>query len=399
MAQSNETDASRHLPLLLLLFAGSGCSALIYETVWYQLLQLAIGSTSVSLGFLLATFMGGLCIGSLAAAAEVHRAASAAGLRVPGIGHRRKRDAGAFAAAAGQFGLRRRRGARHAGHAAARFYRSGVPVAAHDSDGRVAPRDCTVAEIDAERSLVVRTALRRQHCRRGLRMPAGRILPAAHLQYGDRHVRGGGDQRRGGAGQLRAGGANPSSGERARACERPARPVAHPRWNSALDDLCDHRSFRRDRVGRGSRVDTVARHAARADGLHLLNHPGRVSDRAGVRQRPRLADAAVCPAASGTWVGPGAPDRWDRVDRLDHLHFPALLADQSATHHEPVAHLPTGHGALLCGRFCHPRLLWGASFPLAVAALAEEAAPRIPTRVRRWAASMPPIRWARLLVR
>uniref|UniRef100_Q029X3 Polyamine aminopropyltransferase n=1 Tax=Solibacter usitatus (strain Ellin6076) TaxID=234267 RepID=Q029X3_SOLUE len=69
MAQSTEsmvsTDASRHLPLLLLLFAGSGCAALIYETVWYQLLQLAIGSTSVSLGFLLATFMGGLCIGSV----------------------------------------------------------------------------------------------------------------------------------------------------------------------------------------------------------------------------------------------------------------------------------------------------------------------------------------------
>ncbi len=39
--------------------------ALIYEVVWYQLLQLAIGSTSVSLGILLATFMGGLCIGSL----------------------------------------------------------------------------------------------------------------------------------------------------------------------------------------------------------------------------------------------------------------------------------------------------------------------------------------------
>ena len=50
--------------LLLLLFAGSGCSALIYEIVWYQLLQLAIGSTAVSLGILLATFMGGLCLGS-----------------------------------------------------------------------------------------------------------------------------------------------------------------------------------------------------------------------------------------------------------------------------------------------------------------------------------------------
>ncbi|HWB87522.1 MAG TPA: fused MFS/spermidine synthase [Bryobacteraceae bacterium] len=53
-------------PLLLVLFAGSGCSALIYEIVWLQLLQLVIGSTAVSLGVLLATFMGGLCLGSLA---------------------------------------------------------------------------------------------------------------------------------------------------------------------------------------------------------------------------------------------------------------------------------------------------------------------------------------------
>jgi spermidine synthase len=52
--------------LLLALFAGSGCAALIYELVWYQELQLAIGSQSVCLGFLLATFMGGLCLGSLA---------------------------------------------------------------------------------------------------------------------------------------------------------------------------------------------------------------------------------------------------------------------------------------------------------------------------------------------
>src|ERR1039458_5620519 len=58
-------DASRFFPLLLILFAGRGCSALIYEIVWYQLLQLAIGSTAVSLGVLLATFMGGLCVGSV----------------------------------------------------------------------------------------------------------------------------------------------------------------------------------------------------------------------------------------------------------------------------------------------------------------------------------------------
>src|SRR5262249_31666169 len=35
------------------------------EIIWFQLLQLAIGSTAVSMGVLLATFMGGLCLGSI----------------------------------------------------------------------------------------------------------------------------------------------------------------------------------------------------------------------------------------------------------------------------------------------------------------------------------------------
>jgi spermidine synthase len=56
----------RFLPLLLLLFVGSGCAALIYEIVWFQLLQLVVGSSAVSLAVLLGTFMGGMCIGSLA---------------------------------------------------------------------------------------------------------------------------------------------------------------------------------------------------------------------------------------------------------------------------------------------------------------------------------------------
>src|SRR5579863_10172966 len=53
------------LPILLLLFFGSGCAALIYEIVWFQLLQLSIGSSAVSLGALLGTFMGGMCLGSI----------------------------------------------------------------------------------------------------------------------------------------------------------------------------------------------------------------------------------------------------------------------------------------------------------------------------------------------
>ena len=58
-------DSRRYLPAIFLLFIGSGCAALIYEIVWFQLLQLVIGSSAVSLGVLLGTFMGGMCLGSL----------------------------------------------------------------------------------------------------------------------------------------------------------------------------------------------------------------------------------------------------------------------------------------------------------------------------------------------
>src|SRR6516164_5895397 len=64
----------RFLPLLLLLFIGSGCAALIYEIVWLQLLQLVIGVSPVSLGVLLGTFMGGLCLGSLILPRYISRA-------------------------------------------------------------------------------------------------------------------------------------------------------------------------------------------------------------------------------------------------------------------------------------------------------------------------------------
>jgi spermidine synthase len=61
----NPMSPRRFLPALVLLFLGSGCAALIYEIVWFQLLQLVIGSSSISLGILLGTFMGGMCLGSL----------------------------------------------------------------------------------------------------------------------------------------------------------------------------------------------------------------------------------------------------------------------------------------------------------------------------------------------
>ncbi len=66
-AESQTVELSyRYLIPWLLLLAGSGCAALIYEIVWFQLLQLVIGSSAVSLGLLLAAYMGGLCLGSAA---------------------------------------------------------------------------------------------------------------------------------------------------------------------------------------------------------------------------------------------------------------------------------------------------------------------------------------------
>jgi spermidine synthase len=60
-------DSSKwRVGVLLALFVGSGCSALIYEICWLQQLGLVLGATSVSLAILLTSFMGGMCLGSLA---------------------------------------------------------------------------------------------------------------------------------------------------------------------------------------------------------------------------------------------------------------------------------------------------------------------------------------------
>src|SRR2546425_12321375 len=73
VAETAEVTSGRFLPLLLIMFVGSGCAALIYEIVWFQLLELVIGSSTVSLGILLGTFMGGMCLGSLLFARFVSR--------------------------------------------------------------------------------------------------------------------------------------------------------------------------------------------------------------------------------------------------------------------------------------------------------------------------------------
>src|SRR5262249_43724046 len=59
--------------LLLLLFVGSGAAALIYEVVWLHLLRLVIGASALSVAIVLASFMGGMFLGSLLFARFVQR--------------------------------------------------------------------------------------------------------------------------------------------------------------------------------------------------------------------------------------------------------------------------------------------------------------------------------------
>ena len=175
------------LPALLLLFAGSGAAALIYETVWFQLLQLVIGSSAVSVGVLLGTFMGGMCVGSVllprAIAARHHPLQVYACLEI-GIG---------------AFGLLLLLAIPLVGRVYFAWSGSGLGgllirglVAAvcllppTILMGATLPAVSRWIETTPRRRVVARLVLRGKHCRRGLWLSCGRLLSASLL----RHVRG-----------------------------------------------------------------------------------------------------------------------------------------------------------------------------------------------------------------
>ena len=178
----------------MLLFVGSGAAALIYEVVWQQLLQLVIGSSTVSLGVLLGTFMGGMCLGSLFAP----RLISAAITRSMFTPLSR-----AQSACWGSRCCSRCRWSRGS------TWRSAAMVPRVSWSGRSsrasafcrrplrwAPRCRRSAggSSVSPRSGVARAVLRGQSRGCGPRMSACRVLPASRLRHGRRHVRRRGDQ-------------------------------------------------------------------------------------------------------------------------------------------------------------------------------------------------------------
>ncbi len=68
---------SRLIPLLcILIFAVSGFSGLIYESIWSHYLKLFLGHAAYAQTLVIAIFMGGMAIGSWIAAVRVHRIAN-----------------------------------------------------------------------------------------------------------------------------------------------------------------------------------------------------------------------------------------------------------------------------------------------------------------------------------
>ena len=182
--------AQRWLPALLLLFVGSGCAALIYEVVWFQLLQLSIGSSAVSLGVLLGIYHGRHVPGQPAAAAVPQSRCGTRSGSTP-------RSSSASGCSASSCCSRCRSSARSTPNCRyrpgqsdpARHRRRHLSAAADAADGRDAAGDRALGRNDAARRVVARLLLRRQPGRRRRRQPAGRLLPAARVRHADGHGR------------------------------------------------------------------------------------------------------------------------------------------------------------------------------------------------------------------
>ncbi len=71
--EGSQLTAQASHRLLCGLFFASGCAALIYEIVWCHLLRLVIGASALSVAIVLASFMGGMFLGSLTFARFVRR--------------------------------------------------------------------------------------------------------------------------------------------------------------------------------------------------------------------------------------------------------------------------------------------------------------------------------------
>ena len=385
----------RCFPLVLLLFVGSGCAALMYEIIWFQLLQLVLGSSAVSIARAARHVHGG----------HVHRQPGAAALR-PASRHPLRVYA-VLELLIGASGLlmlvAMPAGAGHlhavVGHGVPGLMLRGLFAAIC----LLPPTVMMGATLPAVARWVETTP-------RGVSwlgyfyggntigavfgcLLAG-LLPAARLRHADRDVRRrrperGGRRRRAGAGARRA-----PRGARApplpNAAAAPARALARPRrWPVYLAIGLSGMT----RAGRRGDLDAPVLAAAQRHHLHLLDHPGGVPGRHRPGQRRRLVPRATDERTPRRALGIAqlAADRRDRLDLLEHHERPPLLAGEPAARARRPGSSSRSISCAACGRSCPAACLWGASFPLALAAVASEGQ----DGGRVVGASTRPTRWAR----
>ncbi len=366
-----QETSRQYLPVLLLLFVGSGCAALIYEIVWFQLLQLVIGSSAVSLGVLLG-HVHGRHVPRQPAAAALRRRRPAPAARVRGARARHRRDG---PAAAVRHAARRRASTPRwadrdsSGFVAARAGRRHLPAAADAHDGRDAAGDRALGRDDARRRVVARLLLRRQHRRRGVRQPARRLLPAARVRHG-RSRRSSRSRSTSSVASLGAAAREdarryePSDGgvgagrSRAPGSRRSTSPIA----------LSGH-----DGARGGSDLDAPAVAAVRRDGLHVLADPRGVPGRPRHRQQHRRdARARSVAAARGARLVPDAAVRRDGVGGLSARRSRCRTGRSTRRSLDRSPWFNFQLDLVRCFWVVLPgAILWGASFPLALASVAE----------------------------
>ena len=371
----------RFLPVMLLLFVGSGCAALIYEVVWFQLLELVIGSSAVSMGVLLGTFMGGMCLGSLSdASRHVRPAASAAGLRRARDRHRHHRPCRALRHAA-----RRPHLYRLGRHWRYRHSAAGVAAAAC----LLPPTMLMGATLPAIARWIEAVAARRRLARilstaATPRAPSSAVCSPVTICCGCT------------TSPLRPMSRSPSTwwspwsrwSWRRRAPHQAASIEDGPRRAGAGPGGASigHRALRADGAGVRGAVDAHAVAALWRDGLHLLADSRGVPDRPWHRQQPGFGAGARSGtprvALASCQLALAAAMAWTSYILTDSLPFwpinPSLTPDPWFQFQLDLARCLF---AVLPGA-----ILWGASFPLALASVAAKEprpGPRGRGRLRR----------------
>ena len=245
-------------------------------------------------------------------------------------------------------GLRASRRPRPGGHPAARGRGRRVPAAADAADGRDAAGDRALGRDRPARGLVAGLLLRRQHRRGRVRLPAGRLLPAARLRHGHgdlrrrRHQRGRGRDRPGAGGRPGPCTRHPPTPRRRRARAHAAgrRAVYLAIALSGLSALGAEVVWTRLlSLLLGGTVYTFSIIlAVFLVGLGIGSSVGGVPGAAG---RTAAGGAGRLP------VAPGRGHRLDRVhDRRESLPYWPIVPGAVA---EPLVHLPARPGALPLG--------------------------------------------------